>query len=101
MSEEIKDKTAAFSPSNPFWGLDLGERWGKEIGKLETKLEVLDQKTDNIGRSVRTLQDDVAAVKSDLRLLFERTKLLQNHLWLIGGATLAAVLAGLVLQILK
>ncbi len=53
------------------------------LDQTENRLDRLETKVDNMGNAVRALQGDMAEVKTDLRLLGERTKHLSTVTW--GG----------------
>lgn len=102
-------------PMMPIFGVDLGERLGSmdarlvrvesDIQEIKQDIKALDAKFEaKIGDLDAKFEAKIGAldVKTDkmayaLNRLDERTKVLQ----IIGGGTLVAVLAGLILQIIK
>lgn len=110
------EEFAQVASLNPFLALDLGQRWGRELGKLETKLDNLDFKFDNMAKYVRATQAELtdfksemadfkaeskadladfkAETKAEFRVLEARLK--SNNALTV--AVLAAVLAGIILQ---
>ena len=126
MSEETKNIPQNMLV-NPFVAMDFGEKIGREMGelsqriahvedrldKIETKIEILDAKIDaKIGALEAKFEAKIEALdaKYETRTdklmnivarLDERSRLVQKQIWLLGGTTLAAVLAGLIMQLFK
>ncbi len=68
MSDETK-KTVEFPqemPFNPFLALDLGERWGRELGRVEAKLDAVYLKVNDQGKAISAIQDELTTFKAEM-----------------------------------
>lgn len=126
MNEEVKD----YQPhplANPFLALDFGEKIGSRMGELgqrvaqvewrldrvESKIDALDAKFESkidaldakFESKIDALDAKFEARTDKLMVLVsrldERTRNQGRLLVAVGGATLATVLAGLALQLLR
>ena len=110
MSEETKN-TSQNMLANPFVAMDFGEKIGREMGelsqriahvearldKIDTKIDVLDAKLDTkIGALDAKYEARTDKLMNIVSRLDERFRLLQNQIWLVGGA----ILAGVIVQLL-
>ncbi len=95
MSDESKSKEKTFEfPMMPIFGLDLG----RELGSIDARLIQLENDNREIKRDIKELDAKTDKMGHALHRLDERTKTMQTQILVIGGGTLVAVLAGIVLQ---
>jgi chromosome segregation ATPase len=80
MNEESKKMEAPSFSLHPLLGLDLGERWGREIGelsnrvthlensvsRLEAKFDLLDAKVDKMAQAIHRLDERISGVEARL-----------------------------------
>jgi prefoldin subunit 5 len=107
MGDESK-KPFDLGPILPMFGagVDLGERLGDlaagqkqlnaRMDKLETRIDALDAKFEAKFDALDAKTDKMGHA---LHRLDERTKSMQNQIMVIGGAILAAVIAGIAVQL--
>jgi predicted RNase H-like nuclease (RuvC/YqgF family) len=71
MSEESRRQE--YTPLNlhPFVGLDLGERWGREVGELSQRLTNVDQAVARLEHKTDALDAKIDAVETKLEAKIE------------------------------
>lgn len=79
---------------NPFWGLDLGERWGRELGSIDSRLTRLESDVQKLDLKVDMVDGRVDKCLVAINHLDERFNSMRSLIIGVG----ITVIAGIILQ---